>query len=110
MDDIIRNLRKRNYLTQAEFAKKVGVTQGTVSQWEHGIISPNSNQLRSISDAFGVSIDSIVGKNTRDEYMKLTDTEYRLVVAFRDAENTIREAALTMLENSALKKGATVAG
>jgi hypothetical protein len=32
-----------------------------------------------------------------------------LITAFRDAENTIREAALTMLENSALKKGA-VAG
>jgi transcriptional regulator with XRE-family HTH domain len=109
MDDIIRNLRKRHYLTQAEFAKKVGVTQGTVSQWEHGIISPNSNQLRSISEAFGVSIDSLVGKSTRDEYVKLSDIEYRLITAFRDAENTIREAVLTMLENSALKKGA-VAG
>ena len=110
MDDIIRNLRKRHYLTQAEFAKKVGVTQGTVSQWEHGIISPNSNQLRSISEAFGVSIDSIVGKNTRDEYIKLSDIEYRLIIAYRDADNAIREAALTMLENSALKKGASVAG
>lgn len=110
MDDIIKNLRKRHYLTQAEFAKKVGVTQGTVSQWEHGIISPNSNQLRAISEAFGISIDSIVGKTTRDEYTKLTDAEYRLIMAYRDADNVIREAALTMLENSALKKSATVAG
>ena len=109
MDDIIRNLRKRHYLTQAEFAKKVGVTQGTVSQWEHGIISPNSNQLRSISEAFGVSIDSLVGKNTRDEYVKLSDIEYRLITAFRDADYSTRENAMIILENRALKKGA-VAG
>lgn len=70
MDDIIRNLRKRHYLTQAEFAKRVGVTQGTVSQWEHGIISPNSNQLRSISEAFGVSIDSLVRENKGSAHKK----------------------------------------
>lgn len=60
MDDIIRNLRKRHYLTQAEFAKKVGVTQGTVSQWENGLTRPNLDQLRSISSIFGVSIDSLL--------------------------------------------------
>lgn len=110
MSEIIRNLRKRHYLTQADFAKKIGVTQGTVSQWEHGIISPNSNQLRAISEAFGISIDTLVKKTSQDEYTKLTDTEIRLINAFRDADPSIREAALTMLENSALKKGASVAG
>lgn len=110
MDDIIRNLRKRHYLTQSEFAKKVGVTQGTVSQWENGVISPNSNQLRSISEAFGVSIDSLIGKNARDEYVKLSDIEYKLVMAFRDADSSTRESAMIILENSALKKGAVAAG
>jgi transcriptional regulator with XRE-family HTH domain len=104
MDDIIKNLRKKNYLTQAEFAKKVGVTQGTVSQWEHGIISPNSNQLRAISDAFGVSIDSIVGKGKREGDTKLTDEEYRLIHAYRKANNEACENALLILENSARKK------
>ena len=104
MDDIIKKLRKKNYLTQAEFAKKVGVTQGTVSQWEHGIISPNSNQLRAISDAFGVSIDSIVGKRKHEEDEKLTDEEYRLIQAYRKANDDACEGAMFILENSARKK------
>ena len=58
--DIIKDIRRRNYLNQTAFAKKIGVTQGTVSQWEHGLTKANSEQLKAISEAFDISIDDLL--------------------------------------------------
>lgn len=62
--EMIRDIRRRNYLNQTAFANKIGVTQGTVSQWEHGLIKPSSEQLLAISTAFNISIDDLLrGEN-----------------------------------------------
>lgn len=58
--DTIKNLRRKNFLSQTAFAKKIGVTQGSVSQWENGLTSPNSEQLRSIASMFNISIDELL--------------------------------------------------
>lgn len=58
--DTIKNLRKKNFLNQTAFAKKIGVTQGSVSQWENGLTSPNSEQLRSIASVFNISVDELL--------------------------------------------------
>jgi len=60
LSDTIKDIRRRNFLNQTQFANKIGVTQGTVSQWENGLTRPNSDQLRSISEAFNVSIDDLL--------------------------------------------------
>ena len=60
LSDKIKYLRKINYLNQAAFAKKIGVTQSAVSQWEHDLTRPNSDQLQSISKAFGISVDELL--------------------------------------------------
>lgn len=56
----IKELRRRSGLNQTEFAKKIGVTQGAISLWEGGRTRPNAEQLKAISDVFGVSIESII--------------------------------------------------
>lgn len=58
--DIIKDIRRRNYLNQTAFAKKIGVSQGTVSQWENGITRANSDQLKAISQTFNISIDDLL--------------------------------------------------
>ena len=58
--DTIRAIRRKNFLNQTAFANKIGVTQGTVSQWENGLTRPNSEQLRAISEAFNVSVDDLL--------------------------------------------------
>ena len=35
--DTIKEIRKKHYLNQAAFAKKIGVTQSAVSQWAHDL-------------------------------------------------------------------------
>ena len=65
LSETIKDIRRRNFLNQTQFANRIGVTQGTVSQWENGLTRPNSEQLRSISDAFNISVDDLLrGENT----------------------------------------------
>lgn len=58
--DTIKKLRIKNYMNQTAFANVIGVTQGTVSQWEHGLTRPNSDQLKAISTKFNISIDDLL--------------------------------------------------
>lgn len=60
LSDSIKEIRKKHYLNQTAFANRIGVTQSAVSQWENGLTSPNSEQLRSISASFGVSVDDLL--------------------------------------------------
>lgn len=60
LSEKIKYLRKINYLNQAAFAKRIGVTQSAVSQWEHDLTRPNSEQLQAISKAFNISVDELL--------------------------------------------------
>lgn len=105
LSDTLKQLRRTHYLNQSEFAKKIGVSQSAVSQWENGMTRPNSYQLQAISDAFGISIDDILCEQEhKDHGLELSDTEYRLILAYRKADHVICEAAFDMLEKSARKK------
>lgn len=50
LGELIRSARKKAGLTQAELAKKLNVTQYTVSAWETAINFPKLEALQSISD------------------------------------------------------------
>lgn len=55
----IAKLRKRNGLTQIEFAKKLHVTQSAVSHWESGRSMPDTTQLFNIAQLFGMTVDEL---------------------------------------------------
>ena len=44
-EDWIRNLRRRSGLSQAAFARRLGVRQQTVSEWETGRYAPRGASL-----------------------------------------------------------------
>ena len=58
-------LRKSRGLLQEELAEKLGVSRQAVSKWEMGTGVPTLENLISISEFFGVTIDSLV-KNDYD--------------------------------------------
>lgn len=67
ISETIKDIRRRNYLNQTAFANRIGVTQGTVSQWENGLTRPNMDQLKSISEAFNISIDDLLKGESKKE-------------------------------------------
>lgn len=59
--DKIKTLRESNGLTQADIAKKLGITRSSVNAWEMGISVPSTMYIVELSRLFGVSADYILG-------------------------------------------------
>ena len=55
-------LRKKAGLSQEAFAEKLGVSRQAVSKWECGASLPDTDNLITISNLYGVSLDELVGK------------------------------------------------
>ena len=58
--NFIREIRKKNNLTQKTFGEKYHVTYQAVSKWERGINMPDISLLQAISKDFNVSLESIL--------------------------------------------------
>ncbi len=56
----ILNLRKKNNMSQAQFAAVLNVTSQAVSKWENGRGIPDVEILREMSKKFNVNIESIL--------------------------------------------------
>lgn len=58
----IKEARKLAGITQKELAKQIGVSAGTLSDYESGNHEPKSDVLCAIADICGVTIDFLVGR------------------------------------------------
>lgn len=76
----IVKFRKSIPMTQKEFAKRLGVTQSRVSNWEHGTNSPDIEMLFKICKIFNISIDEIYSVD-EDE------TEYKIMKSIQYLED-----------------------
>lgn len=61
IQDVLKNLREKNNLTQEQMAKRVMVTRQAVSRWENGETQPNTDTLKLLSQEFDVSINTLLG-------------------------------------------------
>lgn len=59
----IRQLRNANKMSQTELGKILNVGKTTISNWETGYSSPDSDSLLSLAKIFGCSVDYILGKD-----------------------------------------------
>jgi len=59
--EILREFIKENNISQSEFARRIGVKQGQVSEWLRGKAKPGYDTLRQMSLAFGVTADYFLG-------------------------------------------------
>lgn len=61
MQEILKNLRENNHLTQEQMAKRLLVTRQAVSRWETGETQPNTETLKLLSKEFNISINTLLG-------------------------------------------------
>ena len=64
-NEIIRNLREDNDLSQAEVGKILGVSQRVYSNYECGEVEISLDSLMKLADYYKVSIDYILGRTTK---------------------------------------------
>ena len=61
---VIKELREKSKLTQAELAEKLNVSDKTISKWETGKGYPDISLLEPIAEVFGISITELISGNT----------------------------------------------
>lgn len=69
----LRRLRLESGMTQAELAAKLGVTQGTITQYENGWSEPRMGKIGEIAKIFNVSLSDLIYAETSNE--KLVDLD-----------------------------------
>lgn len=88
--DRIKRLREQKSMTQAELAKRLGITRASVNGWEMGLSVPSTQRLVELADIFDVSIDFLLGRKNSSSVSVtgLTDQDIEIVLAlishFRD--------------------------
>ena len=65
LDEKLVRLRKEKGLTQLELAEAIKVSRQAVSKWEAGGAVPSTDNLKGLSDLFGVPVDFLL--NDEDE-------------------------------------------
>ena len=99
LPDAIKAIRRKNYLNQTAFANRIGVTQGAVSQWECGLTRPSTDQLKTISMEFGVSIDDLLAGEPHGTTETPFTAEAKLISnAVDKMTQNDREKALNMMK------------
>lgn len=77
----LKQLRKDKHLTQAQVAKRIGVTASMVSSYETDIRLPSYEVLVRIADVFGVTVDYLLCRQDKRflDISELNDEEASIV-------------------------------
>ena len=97
-------LRRQKGLSQEELAGRLNVSRQTISKWEVGESTPDMDNLVSISELFGVSLDELVLDRTPAK------EQPSVQVVRSELYSDIKEHVLTDDNKKRAKKGLKIAG
>ncbi|WP_171684749.1 helix-turn-helix domain-containing protein [Paenibacillus planticolens] len=99
MNDIgqrIKQIRKSNDLTQIEFSKLIGISQGTPSEIEKGKSKPAVETLQQLSKIFQTDLNWLV----MDDFEKnsFSNLQVEMLVKVRELDSGIQNEILEFIE------------
>lgn len=89
IDERLKKLREQNGMTQADLAKKLGITRSSVNAWEMGISVPSTQYIVELALLYKVSTDYLLGQDKKAtiDISGLTEEDidilYQLIQHFR---------------------------
>jgi len=85
----IKKLREARGWTQAELARRLGVTRNGVNSWEQGLSMPSPACLVELAKVFSVSTDYLLGVENLDS-VNVTGLEARDVALLAEMADRLR--------------------
>jgi transcriptional regulator with XRE-family HTH domain len=76
--DKIKAGRLRLGLTEQQFAELVGVSRGSVQQWERGTTAPNRSRQSGVADALGLSVAELMDDNAGSSAHHMSPTPFKV--------------------------------
>ena len=82
----IRQIRKTNELNQIEFASRIKISQGTLSDIERGVCLPSSETLIALKENFKCDLNWLLVNERQKitEQVVLTTDELMIIKMYRD--------------------------
>lgn len=72
----LKKLRLEKKITQSQLAEKINVTNVSISGYESGNRSPDTDTLQSLADYFEVSTDYLLGRSNHPKLSEEKDKEF----------------------------------
>jgi transcriptional regulator with XRE-family HTH domain len=60
LDEKLVSLRKEKGMTQLKVAEELNVSRQAISRWESGIAMPSTENLKCLSELYGVPVDALL--------------------------------------------------
>lgn len=92
---IISDLRKEKGWSQTDLAKESNVSREIIGKYERGEAVPSIDFAKRIADAFGVSLDYLVGEGVNASFDKKTLTRLQEIESLQEKD---REHVLALLD------------
>lgn len=67
LKDNLMMLRGLHGFSQEQIAEKIGISRQAYAKWEAGVTVPDIEKCRLLADVYGVTLDSLAGKETEKE-------------------------------------------
>lgn len=74
----LRFLRKEKGFSQEELADKIGISRQAISKWESGQSNPDTNNLITLSELYGISLDILLKGNQEKAEEKIKEIDKRV--------------------------------
>jgi len=109
-ENLISKFRKRAGYSQKEVAAALHVTPSAVSSWEAGRYSPDQQNLSALADLFGVTVDALIGRQTKIEPLLKLEPEFEeeimlpIVASLQCGYNHCAEPIYTEIGKSGVPK------
>lgn len=94
--DILKQLRKRNQMTQGDLATALKISRSTIAMYETDVRNPDHELMKRISELFNVSMDYLYEKEAPAE-PELTKAEAALLTLFRQIPPERQQIYLQLL-------------
>lgn len=65
LQEKLTELRKQKGLTQLDLAEQLHVSRQAISRWEVGAAVPSTDNLKVLSELYGVSVDYLLNDNSK---------------------------------------------
>lgn len=109
--EIIKELRKKNGLSQKELAEICGVHQTAVSQWENGRTQPDRESIKTLAKLFNASIETLLGYEQPKNENKIPVFDYITAAGICEKLGESEYFALSVTDSGmhpAMQQGDTV--
>lgn len=65
--EALRYQREQKGISQLDLSKKIGTSHQNINRWERGTVLPNIDFCVKLADYYGISVDELIGRDTRND-------------------------------------------